>query len=173
MAALIYTTSLLAATGAKYPCNIKQNNAGCKRKGKQPSCIGDSFWVVCRVKRGRQGRGEWTSGPLPSQGSSSITPTQSHGWGYTSCHCHQGVTPRGKQYCTDLGDARRKEAAVKAWQSCIGGRNQWRGTWEGHISTLQVEVVSNMATPSHASPQHQRTKTNGVLLQHPLSHLNA
>lgn len=64
MVALIYTASLLAATGAKYPCNMKQDSAGWKKKGKQPSCMRKTFWAHCRGKLGRQGRGELTHGHL-------------------------------------------------------------------------------------------------------------
>jgi len=65
MVALIYTTSLLATTGVKYPFNTKQDSAGCKKKGKQSSCVEEAFWALRRGKLGRQGRVEPTISHTP------------------------------------------------------------------------------------------------------------
>lgn len=55
MVAMIYTTFLLA-TGAKYPRNIKQDRAGCKKKGKQTSCVRKAFWAHRKGKLGGRGK---------------------------------------------------------------------------------------------------------------------
>lgn len=52
------------------------------------------------------------------------------------------------------------------------GRNSGEGDGKDMYGLLQAELVSNMATPSHACPQHQRTGINVVSLQPPWS-LNA
>lgn len=102
----------------------------------------------------------------------SIMLRQSQVWGYTPIYGHQRGTPGGKEHCTNWGDARRKKAAAKTWQSYLDGRNSGEGDGKGMYDLLQAELVSNMATPSHACPQHKRTRINVVLFQHPMS-LNA